>query len=169
MVRFPLNRGACDSNEQHDAEITSERSAAEQDMMTNIEDTLQQVDSESILYSVSFFEIDMHLSSCIAISKAINYMLNVFSNDNCYISCNNNAMLVYNIVGISKQERGSISGILDAVKTHTETIEAFRNDHSCQASAIEEKAKETFRQQYMVSYCYTLKSIWLILYVLFSF
>ncbi|KAG6580710.1 Kinesin-like protein KIN-5C, partial [Cucurbita argyrosperma subsp. sororia] len=88
-------RGACDSNEQHDAEITSERSAAEQDMMTNIEDTLQQVDS------------------------------------------------------ISKQERGSVSGILDAVKTHTETIEAFRNDHSCQASAIEEKAKETFRQQYM--------------------
>ncbi|CAK9323030.1 unnamed protein product [Citrullus colocynthis] len=87
-------RGACDSNEQHDVEFTSERSAAEQDMMTNIEDTLQHVDS------------------------------------------------------ISKQERGSISGIIDAVKTHTETIETFRNDHSCQVSAIEEKAKETFRQQY---------------------
>lgn len=55
------------------------------------------------------------------------------------------------IVGISKQERGSISGIIDAVKTHTETIETFRNDHSCQVSAIEEKAKETFRQQYAVS------------------
>ncbi|XP_038903563.1 kinesin-like protein KIN-5C [Benincasa hispida] len=87
-------RGACDSNEQHDTEFTSERSAAEQDMMTNIEDTLRHVDN------------------------------------------------------ISKQERGSISGILDAVKTHTETIEAFRNDHSCQVSAIEDKAKETFRQQY---------------------
>uniref|UniRef100_A0A9I9CWP1 Kinesin-like protein n=1 Tax=Cucumis melo TaxID=3656 RepID=A0A9I9CWP1_CUCME len=87
-------RGACDSNEQHDTEFTSERSAAEQDMMTNIEDTLQHVDS------------------------------------------------------ISKQERGSISGILDAVKTHTETMEAFRTDHSCQVSSIEEKAKETFRQQY---------------------
>ncbi|XP_023005901.1 kinesin-like protein KIN-5C [Cucurbita maxima] len=88
-------RGACDSNEQHDAEITSERSAAEQDMMTSIEDTLQHVD------------------------------------------------------GISEQERGSMSGVLETVKTHTETIEAFRNDHSCQVSAIEEKAKETFRQQYM--------------------
>ena len=62
------------------------------------------------------------------------------------------------IVGISEQERGSISGVLETVKTHTETIEAFRNDHSCQVSAIEEKAKETFRQQYMVSYYYILKS-----------
>lgn len=73
-------------------------------------------------------------------------------------------MFVYVIVGISKQERGSISGILDAVKTHTETMEAFRTDHSCQVSAIEEKAKETFRQQYGVSglFLYTLKSIWLL-------
>lgn len=46
MIHFSFTRGACDSNEQHDAEITSERSAAEQDMMANIEDTLQQVDGE---------------------------------------------------------------------------------------------------------------------------
>lgn len=69
-------------------------------------------------------------------------------------------MLVDVIVGISEQERGSISGILDTVKTHTETIEAFRNDHSCQVSSIEEKAKETFRQQYTVSCYYTSISIW---------
>lgn len=72
-----------------------------------------------------------------------------------YISCINSVMFVYVIVGISKQERGSISGILDAVKTHTETMEAFRTDHSCQVSSIEEKAKETFRQQYAVSDFYT--------------
>lgn len=58
ILHFTSNRGACDSNEQHDTEFTSERSAAEQDMMTNIEDTLQHVDSESIIYSkVILFEI----------------------------------------------------------------------------------------------------------------
>ena len=55
MLNFTSNRGACDSNEQHDVEFTSERSAAEQDIMTNIEDTLQHVDSESIITYSSHF------------------------------------------------------------------------------------------------------------------
>ncbi|CAN1134073.1 Kinesin-like protein KIN-5C [Linum perenne] len=42
-----LVRDACDANEQHDAEIDSARTAAEQDVATNNEDILQHIDGMS--------------------------------------------------------------------------------------------------------------------------
>ncbi|KAL1290080.1 hypothetical protein AAHE18_20G103800 [Arachis hypogaea] len=52
------------------------------------------------------------------------------------------------MVIMSAQERESISGMLDVVKTHSNTLETFREDHAGQASSIEEKARETFQQHY---------------------
>lgn len=51
---------------------------------------------------------------------------------------------------MSVKEQESISGMLNAVKTHANTLETFREDHSGQAASIEEKARETFQQQYRV-------------------
>lgn len=53
-------------------------------------------------------------------------------------------------VGVSVQERKSISGILTTVKAHSSTIESLREDHSGEAASINEKAQETFQQRYMV-------------------
>lgn len=52
--------------------------------------------------------------------------------------------------GVSEQERTSVSGILEVVKAHANSLEILREDHSGQAACIEEKARETFQQQYMV-------------------
>ncbi|XP_057425345.1 kinesin-like protein KIN-5C [Lotus japonicus] len=49
---------------------------------------------------------------------------------------------------MSEQERESISGMLSVVKTHANTIETFREDHSGQAASIEGRACEIFQQQY---------------------
>lgn len=51
---------------------------------------------------------------------------------------------------MSEQERESISGMLSVVKTHANTIETFREDHSGQAASIEGRACEIFQQQYRV-------------------
>ncbi|XP_061366744.1 kinesin-like protein KIN-5C isoform X2 [Gastrolobium bilobum] len=48
----------------------------------------------------------------------------------------------------SAQERESISGVLDVVSNHANTLETFREDHAGQAASIEHKACETFQQQY---------------------
>lgn len=53
-------------------------------------------------------------------------------------------------LGLTKQEQGSISGILAAVKAHAETIDGLREDHSLQSSSIEKKASDTFQKKYMV-------------------
>lgn len=53
-------------------------------------------------------------------------------------------------VGMSEQERGSIHEVIDTVKAHGKTMEAFQEDHSCQAASIKEKAQETFQQRFMV-------------------
>lgn len=52
--------------------------------------------------------------------------------------------------GVSEQEQGSIFGIFEIVKAHTNSLQSFREDHSGQAVSIEEKARETFQQRYMV-------------------
>ncbi|TKY61969.1 125 kDa kinesin-related protein [Spatholobus suberectus] len=48
----------------------------------------------------------------------------------------------------SAQERESISGVLNVVRTHANTLETLREDHAGQAASIEHSASETFRQQY---------------------
>lgn len=53
--------------------------------------------------------------------------------------------------GVSEKERGSISGILEVVKAHSNSLQIFREDHSGQAESLQEKTRETFHQQYMVS------------------
>ncbi|KAJ6864802.1 kinesin-like protein KIN-5C [Populus alba x Populus x berolinensis] len=50
---------------------------------------------------------------------------------------------------VSEVEQGSVSKILEAVKAHSNTLETFREDHSGEAAAIDDRAKETFEQQYM--------------------
>ncbi|XP_024636081.1 kinesin-like protein KIN-5C isoform X2 [Medicago truncatula] len=89
-----LIRYATDSNMQHDIEISSARITAEEDVMKNSDDVLQQFD-------------DMHV-----------------------------------------QERDSVSGMLNVVKTHVNTLETFREDHSRIATSIEEKASEICQKQY---------------------
>ncbi|CAJ1885017.1 unnamed protein product [Sphenostylis stenocarpa] len=49
---------------------------------------------------------------------------------------------------ISAQERESISGVLNVVRTHANTLETLREDHDGQAASIEHRASETFQQQY---------------------
>lgn len=56
------------------------------------------------------------------------------------------------LTGMDEQERESISGILEVIKAQSTTLETFREDHSGQAASIEERARDTFQNQYMVSY-----------------
>ncbi|XP_045809154.1 kinesin-like protein KIN-5C [Trifolium pratense] len=49
---------------------------------------------------------------------------------------------------MSVQERGSISGMLNVVKTHVDTLETFREDHSGLTTSIEENSREIFQQKY---------------------
>ncbi|XP_020205961.1 kinesin-like protein KIN-5C [Cajanus cajan] len=49
---------------------------------------------------------------------------------------------------LSAQERESISGVLNVVGTHENTLEKLREDHAGQAASIEHTASETFQQQY---------------------
>lgn len=51
---------------------------------------------------------------------------------------------------MSKQEQGSISGILAATKAHAETIDALCENHSVQSYSIEQKASDTFQKKYLV-------------------
>lgn len=57
--------------------------------------------------------------------------------------------VIHHLDAMSKQEQGSISGILAATKAHAETIDALRQDHSVQSSSIEEKASDTFQKKYL--------------------
>ncbi|XP_030926949.1 kinesin-like protein KIN-5C [Quercus lobata] len=61
----------------------------------------------------------------------------------------NSEDLLQHLNSVSEQEQGSISGIFEIVKAHTNSLQSFREDHSGQAVSIEEKARETFQQQYM--------------------
>ncbi|KAG5072770.1 hypothetical protein JHK86_007981 [Glycine max] len=48
----------------------------------------------------------------------------------------------------SAQERESISGVLNVVRTHANTLETLREDHNGQATSIEHTTSKTFQQQY---------------------
>lgn len=52
---------------------------------------------------------------------------------------------------MSEQERRSISEISASTRAHSESLENLQNDHSTKSSSIENKARETFEQRYMVS------------------
>lgn len=54
--------------------------------------------------------------------------------------------------GVSEQEQGITSGILDTVKAHGKSLETFQDDHSSQATSIRQRAEETFQQRYLVCY-----------------
>ncbi|KAF7820171.1 kinesin-like protein KIN-5C [Senna tora] len=60
----------------------------------------------------------------------------------------NSENVLQQIDDMSVQERESIAGMLNVVKTHANTLETFREDHSVQATCIEEKARETFQHHY---------------------
>ncbi|CAL0310527.1 unnamed protein product [Lupinus luteus] len=89
-----LVRNACDNNVQHDNEINSARIAAEEAVVKNSGDLIQQFDV------------------------------------------------------MSAQEQECITGMADVVKTHANTLEVFREDHSRQTASIEHKSCETFQQSY---------------------
>ncbi|KAG6744026.1 hypothetical protein POTOM_052734 [Populus tomentosa] len=61
----------------------------------------------------------------------------------------NTEAVLKHIDRVSEVEQGSVSKILEAVKAHSNTLETFREDHSGEAAAIDDRAKETFEQQYM--------------------
>ncbi|KAG2686633.1 hypothetical protein I3843_09G015600 [Carya illinoinensis] len=61
----------------------------------------------------------------------------------------NSEDVLQHVDSVSEQERASISGVLEVVKAHANSLEILREDHSGQAACIEEKARETFQQQYM--------------------
>ncbi|GAV82946.1 Kinesin domain-containing protein [Cephalotus follicularis] len=56
---------------------------------------------------------------------------------------------IQHIDSVSEQERGSISGILERVNAHVNSLEVLRVDHSSQAVSIKDHAQQTFLQQYM--------------------
>ncbi|OIW21401.1 hypothetical protein TanjilG_02568 [Lupinus angustifolius] len=89
-----LVRNACDNNMQHDNEINSARVAAEEAVVKNSGDVIEQFDV------------------------------------------------------MSAQEQECITGMVDVVKTHATTIDAFREDHATQTASIEHKSCETFQQFY---------------------
>ncbi|GFP82719.1 125 kDa kinesin-related protein [Phtheirospermum japonicum] len=51
--------------------------------------------------------------------------------------------------GLSEQEKLSVSKILATSRTHSDTLENLRSDHSKQLTCIEQHASDTFRQKYM--------------------
>ncbi|PON78027.1 Kinesin-like protein [Parasponia andersonii] len=60
-----------------------------------------------------------------------------------------NEDMLQHVDTVSELEQGSISGIQETIRAHSSTLETFRVDHSGQATSIEEKARETFVNQYM--------------------
>ncbi|ESW34914.1 hypothetical protein PHAVU_001G191500 [Phaseolus vulgaris] len=48
----------------------------------------------------------------------------------------------------SAQERECISGVLNVVRTHENTLETLREDHGGQAASIEHRASDAFQQQF---------------------
>ncbi|KAF8403314.1 hypothetical protein HHK36_011416 [Tetracentron sinense] len=61
----------------------------------------------------------------------------------------NSEDILQHLQSVSKQEQGSISEILATVGAHADTLQILREDHSCQAAALEQKAQNTFEQRYM--------------------
>lgn len=53
------------------------------------------------------------------------------------------------VESMDEKERESISGIMEVIKAQSTTLETFREDHSGQAASIEERARDTFQNQYM--------------------
>ncbi|KAL0333495.1 UNVERIFIED_CONTAM: Kinesin-like protein KIN-5C [Sesamum angustifolium] len=51
--------------------------------------------------------------------------------------------------GLSEQEKVSISEILTTSRTHSETLENLRREHSHQSACVEQHAINTFREKYM--------------------
>ncbi|RDX94099.1 Kinesin-like protein KIN-5C, partial [Mucuna pruriens] len=126
-----LVRIATDNNVQHVVEVNSARVAAEEDVAKNSEDLLEQFDGECYLMG--------HESP---ISHLFFFFQNVL-----YIVHSSFFLGVVFAVS-SAQERESISGVLNVVRTHANTLETLREDHSGQAASIEQTASETFQQQY---------------------
>ncbi|KAK4730701.1 hypothetical protein R3W88_023689 [Solanum pinnatisectum] len=61
----------------------------------------------------------------------------------------NSEDIIKSIDGLSGEERGSISGILDTASAHSETLDELKKDHCTQSTSIEQKALETFQQKFM--------------------
>ncbi|OIT27551.1 PREDICTED: kinesin-like protein KIN-5C [Nicotiana attenuata] len=61
----------------------------------------------------------------------------------------NSEDIIKSIDGLSGEERGSISGVLDTTSAHSETLDVLKKDHCMQSTSIEHKALETFQQKYM--------------------
>lgn len=60
--------------------------------------------------------------------------------------------LAYVFPATSAEERESVCSVVNVVKSHANTLEMFRENHSGQAASIEHRACETFQQDYMVGY-----------------
>lgn len=61
-------------------------------------------------------------------------------------------MFMEHSTGLHKHEKSLVSGVVESVRSHSNTIETFREDHSSQAACIEQRAQDTFQNLYMVSF-----------------
>ncbi|XP_060201161.1 kinesin-like protein KIN-5C [Lycium barbarum] len=61
----------------------------------------------------------------------------------------NSENIIKSIDGLSGEERGSISGILDTASAHSETLNVLEKDHCTQSTSIEHQTLETFQQKFM--------------------
>ncbi|KAF6156311.1 hypothetical protein GIB67_013755 [Kingdonia uniflora] len=61
----------------------------------------------------------------------------------------NNEDILQHVESISVSEQESISGIMNAAEAHGDTVQKFREDHSCQAAEIEQKSETIFQSRYM--------------------
>ncbi|XP_059306108.1 kinesin-like protein KIN-5C [Lycium ferocissimum] len=61
----------------------------------------------------------------------------------------NSEDIIKSIDGLSGEERGSISGILDTTSAHSETLNVLEKDHCTQSTSIEHQTLETFQQKFM--------------------
>ncbi|KAG8376745.1 hypothetical protein BUALT_Bualt09G0095700 [Buddleja alternifolia] len=60
----------------------------------------------------------------------------------------NSEDIIQHYVGLSEQERLSVSEIVTASRTHSETLENLKRDHSQQSTSIEQQVIDTFSKNY---------------------
>lgn len=54
------------------------------------------------------------------------------------------------IIGTSQEEREAVNGVLETTKAQARILEKLQEDHSTKSGAIEQTARDTFQQKYMV-------------------
>lgn len=156
-------RNATDNNVQHVVEVHSARVTAEEDVAKNSEDLLEQLDGEYCVGCPSIYNFhSAKFTSAAEIVwswfnkylRGMNHQISQFCvKMSCYIMHSSSFFSWGAFFAVtSAQERESISGVLNVVRTHANTLETLREDHAGQATSIEHTTSKTFQQQYRVGW-----------------